>query len=221
LLPKPINRTQPVRASLPIVQKPNPTVSEASIQISTWPIVVNDYLVFDITNNKIVENTYPAYNGPEASPGGAGQPEGGYGRGPGPDQNRSIVNMLFVKNDGSITRTLFKENCLILSRRMASYRIPGPNQLQNVLPKNIYLVVTTDTNGNGRLDMNDSKVLFVSDYDGTDLTKVMESIENYFPIDSNRLLILQKNQQETQYYTYDLVAGSLTPLINTKDLGYK
>jgi hypothetical protein len=217
--PKP--RIPPKPQSLPIVQKTDPIASEKSIDVGPRPAVLNDFLVFEITNNKVIENYYPNYDmqdGP-GGPGSAGGRPGGYA-GSGRPGGRATVNLLFVKNDGSIVRTLFKENCLMLSHSFAFMRMPSVRQIEGEQnSKNTYLVVTED-NGSGEISEKGRKDLYVSDYDGNNLKMVLQSVDSYYPLDRNRIFISQKEQQNTKYYSYDLVNGILVSLINTKDFIY-
>jgi len=209
----------PPRPSLPVVPRTDPSAKTVSIELAPRPVVLNDYLVFPMTDNKLVENAYPNYG-----PSGDGAPRG-QGAGPGPVQQRRTVNLLFVKNDGSQTRTLFKQNCLIVMQTYAGnapYLNPAnPSYGPKTISKNVYLAVTGDTNNNGTFDFSDRKDLFVSNYDGTELKEVLQSVGWYQGIGDDKLLILQDDSQgATQYYSYDLSDGSLKQLINTKDLTY-
>ncbi|MDH5434523.1 MAG: hypothetical protein OEY19_11310, partial [Gammaproteobacteria bacterium] len=69
---------------------------------------------------------------------------------------------------------------------------------------NRYSIVSSDTDKDGFLSNEDERDLYISDYDGANLIKVMENVSNYRVIRDNTLLITQTEGKEKEYYIYSL-----------------
>jgi hypothetical protein len=66
--------------------------------------------------------------------------------------------------------------------------------------------------GYGFLNQYDKKELLVSEYDGSKLTSVMENIEGYQIINNNLVLVYTATEDDTIYYTFNVLSGELLKL---------
>lgn len=119
----------------------------------------------------------------------------------------NAVNLMFVKEDGH-QRMLLKNDGLVTEFTKARV-VTNENTLK--LDKNVYLIVSEDTNKNGFFDQKDSAKLYTSSYDGNNLSLVLENVESFRLIDDNSLMILQKGDV-TNFYKLNIDDSSLNKL---------
>jgi len=125
-----------------------------------------------------------------------------------------LVNLLFTK-EGESARKLFEQDSYIKSFLL--YKTTGFSEYSDKLKleKNIYSVIKDDTNKDKILDAQDREDLYVSDYDGQNLTLVTEDILSYKLIADNQILISKMLKSQTQLYIYDLLSKELILLDTT------
>lgn len=120
----------------------------------------------------------------------------------------NAVNLMFTKA-GEKNHLLFENNALIvgfspIQSKETDYRY--------ILSKNIYSVARKDTNKDGFLNQNDMKELLVSEYDGSNLKSVMNSIQGYQVIKNDMVLVYTNTKNDTLYYTFNVLSGELSKL---------
>ena len=125
----------------------------------------------------------------------------------------ALVNLLFTKR-GESARKLFDKDSYITSFKL--YKIRSSKRYNSMkLEKNIYSVIKDDTNKDNILDSKDREDLYVSDYDGQNLTLVTEDIVSYKLVEDNQVLISKMLKNQTQLYIYDVLSKELTLLDTT------
>jgi hypothetical protein len=124
------------------------------------------------------------------------------------------INLIFTKKNGQ-SHKLFPKDVYIRSTLLAKEGGKVQHDSKR-LDRNIYAVIVNDTNGDARLNSEDKEDLFVSDYDGKNLSLVFKDIENYLHIADNQLLITRVVKGEKEFFTYDVVSEELT-LLETKN----
>ncbi|MDH5433178.1 MAG: hypothetical protein OEY19_04475 [Gammaproteobacteria bacterium] len=119
-----------------------------------------------------------------------------------------VVNMLFVKENGH-KRMLLETDALITFVVKAQFDVGnqtgylGDNNGYK-FESNRYSIVSSDTDKDGFLSNEDERDLYLSDYDGANLIKVMENVSNYRVIRDNTLLITQTKDKKDEFYIYSI-----------------
>lgn len=117
------------------------------------------------------------------------------------------VNFIFLGPDKK-SRLLFKKDSMIGNFELArTDNAKGP-----VLARSVYQVVTEDTNKDGFLTNADNHALYVSGYDGRQVTRVIEKIEGFTVIEDNTLLITKRGKSSNIFYEYKVDTNQLTEL---------
>ena len=117
------------------------------------------------------------------------------------------VNLLFAPKSGE-SYNLMENNAYIIS---ASFYKSGENSYQK-LSKNLYLIVSDDTNGDGFLSTKDSADLFMSDYNGKNMSVVLKGVETFDVIQDDLLLIEKKSEGKKLFYTFNVLTKKLFQL---------
>jgi len=120
----------------------------------------------------------------------------------------NAVNLMFTKV-GKKNNLLFDQNALIVEFSPTQI---NETQYQKSLSKNLYAVARTDSNNDGFLNKHDKKDLLISEYDGSKLTSIMENIEGYRVIENDNVLIYTTKENDTLYYTFNVLTGELLKL---------
>jgi len=123
------------------------------------------------------------------------------------------INLIFTKKNTQSYK-LFPKDVYIRSTLLTREGEKGQHDNKK-LDRNIYAVIVNDTNGDARLNSEDKEDLFVSDYDGKNLSLVFKDIEDFTHIADNQLLITRVVKGEKEFFTYDVVSEELT-LLETK-----
>ena len=123
---------------------------------------------------------------------------------------RHIVNLIFSDESGSSSK-LFSNDRLITRIKPAHFNKDNSEFLLN---KNIYFVVSADSNNDGLLNYKDHVELYSSEYDGSELKLLFEDVEDSEQIDHNRLLVTVNERDKVEIYVYD-VASDKKILLNT------
>ncbi len=132
---------------------------------------------------------------------------------------RQKVNLLFVPKSGP-SYLLIKNDVYI--SRISYYEKPSKGSFnRTMLSKNIYLIIDKDTNGDGFLDQEGDVVnLYVSDYNGNNITLVLKDVDNYRVEGDDSLIIEVSIEGKSSFYSYDVAENKLsrldteTPLTN-------
>lgn len=166
--------------------------------IKAYVTQLNDVYIFSICSDNINPNIYhkpiSKYKNEEKQAyfsGSSGNPIAD-----------NTVNLIFV--EGDTNKPLLKQDAYI---SLFSEAKLDDEQYEYRFDKNIYLIATVDTNNNGYLDEGDQRDLYVSNYNGVGLERVLENVTGYRLTGNNRLLITQGNETNKQFYTYQVNSG--------------
>ena len=124
------------------------------------------------------------------------------------DLSENAVNLMFSKI-GEQRKLLFEKNALIVEFSPSRDK---QTQYEEILSKNVYLVAKYDSNNDGFLNRNDNKELLVSEYDGSNLTSVMDDIKDYEVVDNDLVLIYSASDTDTLYFIFNIRTGELQKL---------
>ena len=119
-----------------------------------------------------------------------------------------MINMIFLMEDGDKT-VLLKEDALIGEFSPAKFEV---NEMGNIFSKNVYHIATEDTNNDGYLSEKDVFSVYISNYDGTGLRKLIGNVTRSFVLKENTLIIRTGKKYESRFHIYDLIGDSLVEL---------
>ena len=129
------------------------------------------------------------------------------------------VNLLFVPKLGS--SYLLMKNSALITKTSFFDESKELYRLDRKLSKNIYLIISKDTNKDGFLSRDGDKAdLYISDFNGKNLSLVLKEVEDYELIQDNLIMIEVREKSGILFYTYDLLTKKLfkldtkTPLEN-------
>ncbi|MCB5227522.1 hypothetical protein JAO78_011940 [Alishewanella sp. 16-MA] len=122
--------------------------------------------------------------------------------------SENAVNLMFTKI-GEQRKLLFEKNALIVEFSPSRDK---QTQYDKILSKNIYSVAKYDSNNDGFLNDHDKKELLVSEYDGSNLTPVMDDIKGYEVVDNDLVLIYSASDADTLYFIFNIRTGELQKL---------
>jgi hypothetical protein len=111
------------------------------------------------------------------------------------------VNLVFVSVKTGTKQLLFEKNVLIPRIHYATFVKSRPDQ--PVFPKNLYLVASRDSNGNGRLDPGDRLDLYLSSYTGRWLTLLVKDAVEFQILADNHVLITALESGGKVFMDYD------------------
>lgn len=120
----------------------------------------------------------------------------------------NAVNLMFTKI-GEPRKLLFEKNALIVEFSPSRDK---KTQYEKILSKNLYSVAKYDSNNDGFLNHHDKKELLVSEYDGSNLTSVMDDIKGYQVVDNDIVLIYRALDLDSAYFTFNIKTGELQKL---------
>ncbi|MGL1891233.1 MAG: hypothetical protein OCD02_06365 [Spirochaetaceae bacterium] len=120
------------------------------------------------------------------------------------------VNMFFYSIDTQKGHYLFQEDLLI-----KHYELSRENREKGFnFNKNIYLIISDDTNQNTFLTADDRTDLYISNKYGENVIKLAEDVINYTLVDNNQITF---NTNETKiHYLYDSITEEVTKLFEVK-----
>lgn len=121
-----------------------------------------------------------------------------------------IVNIIFISLDTKEETKLLENDSLIVSHWFSNEK----EQNRCKLSKNIYAIVSQDTNKDKTLSIEDSVDLYVSDYNGDKLKKIGSNIYSYNLID-NDMLLFKENKAEQNIYKIYSVSNDTVGTIKT------
>ena len=119
-----------------------------------------------------------------------------------------MINMIFLTESGKKT-VLLDRDALIGEFYPAKFE---SNELGGIFNSNVYHIATEDSNSDGYLSEKDNFSIYVSNYDGTGLKKIIDNVMRSFVLRDNTLIIRTGTKYESQYYTFDLLGESLVEL---------
>lgn len=145
---------------------------EKNGQIIMYEVITDKIIKFDeaLFNKSMISSSYSKSNG-----------------------NR-VVNILFHNIETSKSKLLLPKDSLI-----TNYILSDQKTIFS-LSRNIYLIVTKDTNDDNYFTADDSKDLYVSDYDGSNLLKLAEDINSFRVIQDNELVFYTVSKPNMHYY---------------------
>ncbi len=129
----------------------------------------------------------------------------------------ALVNLIFSKEDKKSYKLLVQD-AYIISFGIASdgSTASGKYGLNHFkLEKNIYEIVSNDTNGDELLSTKDKKDFYITNYDGKQMKSILKDISNYELIADNLVLITKKVDKQKQFYLFDVTQEKLK-LLDTK-----
>ena len=149
--------------------------------------VLRDTFVFSLESNAVSENTAMVLKRSVSS----------YERSPG---GKEIVNFYFVSEKTKSETKLFDNDIYI-----ASWQFINDSKANGfILDKNIYAIVSTDTNEDKKLTVDDTVNLYTSDYNGLNLKEIGKNIYRYQVINDNTVLFSEVNNNKEIFKTWNI-----------------
>ena len=182
------NHSSPVVTEMPIVESEEQEIK----QYVDFEDKIDDVFVFSVKSSGIRADEMSLQSEFAKMGSSFSNTVGKYGNGDG------IVNMLFVKGDGNETR-LFDTNVFIYK-----YRLKNDDEYAS-LSCNVYAVVKKDSDNDKTLSSRDNIALYVSEYDGSALEELSESIVSYRWVGKNQFLYTEFDGKNLSYFAYDTV----------------
>lgn len=160
---------------------------------------LKDVHIFEITTDALFVEDLSDYDGTEQHMIISAGPLG---------LSSNTVNLLFSKV-GEKSKVLLNTNGVITGFTPFN---EIATEYQPKLSKNLYTIAENDSNSDGILDDKDATALYVSEYDGTNLQRVLDDIENFQVIEDDNLIIRKQKENNTEFYVYHVVRGELSQL---------
>ncbi len=113
--------------------------------------------------------------------------------------DQEVVNMYFVSSDTKKESSLLTDNALIVSYGLAN----DEKDRGLITEQNFYAIVSADSNGDKRLSAEDAVGLFVSNYNGTELTQIGKDVYSCRLVKNNILLFTEADGTATVFKVYD------------------
>ena len=149
--------------------------------------VLRDAFVFSLESNAVSENTVMALQKSVSS----------YERSPG---GKEIVNFYFVSDKTKSETKIFDNNIYV-----ASWQFINDSKVNGfILDKNIYAIVSKDTNEDKKLTIDDTVDLYTSDYNGLNLKEIGKNIYRYQVINDNTILFSEVNTNKEIYKIWNV-----------------
>ena len=135
-----------------------------------------------------------------------------------PSGFQTTINIVFLDKNYNVIGNLLDKKAVI-----EEINLPPVENEKDLTVKNIaYLIGFEDTNGDGILDSNDNKDLFISDLIGKNLTKVTENVDIdyfYFRNENSQILIgyktrekMKEEYKKLKFAIYDIESKKLKQL---------
>jgi hypothetical protein len=149
--------------------------------------VLRDTFVFSLESNAVSENTVMALQKSVSS----------YERSPG---GKEIVNFYFVSDKTKGETKLFDNDIYI-----ASWQFINDSKANGfILDKNVYAIVSKDSNEDKKLTVDDAIDLYTSDYNGLNLKEIGKNVYRYQVINDNTVLFSEVNNNKEIYKTWNI-----------------
>lgn len=133
----------------------------------------------------------------------------------GSSYSESTINFLFVDQENNSTK-LFPNDFFLQKYQLSDFEYKSQYISeygdQFFISKNIYILVTADTNKDGFLSDDDVKNLYFSDYNGKNSKLIIKNIEDYQVIANDLLMIKQIIDEEQLFTTFNLKTYELKKL---------
>lgn len=178
-----------VEEGIPIVASNEKAAEKLKIEIDDDMAQIKDVLIFQVKSNMLVDKGGKGISNMFLDSSGS-RSVSGIG---GVSDTRFIVNLLFVSTISGKKKFLFDRHVFICDVDYAEFRNPEsfPTSPHTYFSKNVFKVISKDSDGNGMLDLDDQKDLYASDYDGQKLKLIQADIEDY-TINDRQLLVTSK-----------------------------
>lgn len=115
------------------------------------------------------------------------------------------VNYIFT-NVGGYKKVLLEKDALVLKFLPANF---GEYKGKPHFDKNVYHVVESDSNNDGFLTGDDSKSLYLSDFDGQNLSLIIRDVVETYIIDENTIVIVTKFDGKKAFFNYSVKDSKL------------
>jgi hypothetical protein len=116
---------------------------------------------------------------------------------------REIVNYHFVSAATKKETPLLEHDALIVASRF----INDSKEAGPLLGKNVYAIVSADSDADGRLSVDDDVDLYVSSYDGTRLEKIGQDAYGYQLIADDTILFTEETDEGKTFRIYNDKTG--------------
>ena len=123
----------------------------------------------------------------------------------------SVRNYLFFDQADTTGRWLLESNNWLIHRRHQIYENYG-DEKKEITQAFFYEIVKTDTNGDGILNSDDSKAIYISSFDGTDIHIVLGETTDILginQIDEKKSIIFFSKDQTSRAVVVDNFTGKI------------
>jgi len=207
-----------VENKIEVIARQNSLKINENVKLSNNIKIIKDYYIFEILNSKVInDNSYKIRqnnNELKSYSGFDGDVPPAYNSG----LRDQTVNLLFVSNKTNEKTILFNNNILLAD--IYYYNLDNINSTYKV-SKNIYEIISEDTNNDKFMDALDRKDLYVSDYNGKKLSLILKNILNYNVVADNLILIKIIERNNMKFYIYNLIDNNLKEILNSNEIEYK
>jgi len=133
------------------------------------------------------------------------------------DNEHALVNLIFTKEDEGNNKLLKNDAYIVSFNLVTDNKIkPNPYRDNNFkLEKNIYVIVSNDTNKDNFLSTKDQQDFYVSNYDGKQIKLVLKDILKYKVVEDNLVLITKKVNKKEHFYLFNVLTSNLKELDTT------
>ena len=124
----------------------------------------------------------------------------------------SIRNYLFFNPSDTSSRWLLESNHWLINAKHPIYKNFSDDEA-SVINRYVYEIVKKDTNGDEKLNHDDLKTIYISNYDGTNLIIVIEATDDVMgihQIDDQSTIIFHRQDGNAQAFIIDNMSGSMT-----------
>jgi Na+-transporting methylmalonyl-CoA/oxaloacetate decarboxylase gamma subunit len=201
---------------IPIVASSEKAAKKLKIEIDDDMTQVKDVLIFKVKSNMLIAKGGKGISNMFLDSSGSGSVAGVGGV----SDTRFIVNFLFVSTITGKKKFLFDRYVFICDVDYAEFRNPESlsTSPHTYFSKNVFKVISKDSDGNGMLDLDDQNDLYVSDYDGRNLKLIQADIEDYTINDRQKLLVTSENNGKKVIRFYDAEKDQMKLILNSAEL---
>ncbi len=182
-----LNRNQYEISEIPVVESSETVIK----QYINFEEKIDDVFIFSVRSSGIhADEIIESEDNMKKTSSSFSNLVGRYGNGDG------IVNFLFVKDDKH-EKKLFDSNVFIYK-----YILKNEHEYETTC-RNVYAVVTKDTDNDKTLSSSDDISLYISEYDGSELCEISKSIISFRIVDKNQFLYTEYDGKNLSYFSFD------------------
>ncbi|MGI5174077.1 hypothetical protein H0R92_10840 [Treponema sp. OMZ 840] len=115
-----------------------------------------------------------------------------------------ILNFYFVPKYANKSSPLFEQDVMIVFYQFVQEEDGNKNGLYTPLPKNVYIAALRDTDGDKKLTFKDDTALYVSEYDGSSLKKISDSVFGCQASGNTEILFCEYENNRCIYKVYNM-----------------